>query len=188
MSTVYDDVMIDLETLGVNKNAVVVQISGVYFDRETGETESEFCLCINIDSEVEKGFRVDGSTIKWWITQSSEAKQKVFSSNGCDSFTAWYQFNAFLSEAKCIWSHENFDYTLLSTHLEKHGIEPSFSDQYAGRDLRTLIDLSRINVRDFPRVGTAHDGLSDCLSQINYTVAALKILSGRKRNVRKTKL
>ena len=62
----YKDVMLDIETLGRGEDAVVVQVAGAFFDRETGEIGKIFSEKVNGNSEVKAGFRLSADTIEWW--------------------------------------------------------------------------------------------------------------------------
>ena len=44
-------------------------------------------------------------------------------------------------------------------------------------DLRTLVDLSNINIKNFMNDDVAHNALNDCLFEIRYAVEAVKKLT-----------
>lgn len=71
------DLMIDIETMGNGSNAAMIQLAGVYFDIETGETGDEFNMCIDLDDCTLYGFQVDESTQKWWSEQNQDVLKRI---------------------------------------------------------------------------------------------------------------
>ncbi len=79
MNTELNDVMLDLETIGQHSNAVIVSIGAVFFNPLTGNIGAEFYQVIDIEDAMKYG-EVDGSTLKWWMKKSDEARS-VFNVN-----------------------------------------------------------------------------------------------------------
>lgn len=167
-----EDVMIDFETLGHRYDAVIIQIAGAYFSRSTGEVSKTFIRNVNASSELRNGFKVDGSTIYWWLSQSDEARKSIERTNAVDSLTAMTDFNEFLRDAKYIWSHATFDFVILMNHLDRLNIKASFTYRKA-RDIRTLLDVTHISNR-IKRDGVHHNALDDCLHQIKYCIGGFR--------------
>lgn len=168
-------VMIDLETFGVNKLAVIVQIGACFFDPETGEIGDTFKVNVDPQSAVTAGCKMDAQTVCWWLTQSQEARDSISAEPKLDIVTAMEQLNQFLSPAKHIWSHATFDFVIITEVLHLLGIKPKFR-YTAARDIRTLSYLGGNKTFDDNREGTHHDALDDCKFQVKYCVAALKSL------------
>src|SRR5688572_29191140 len=72
-----NDIMIDIETLSNRSYAVICSIGAVEFDLATGETGREFYQRVDIQSCLNAGLRVNGSTIQWWLQQSEEARNEL---------------------------------------------------------------------------------------------------------------
>ena len=68
-----NNLMIDLETMGKNKDAPIVSIGAVFFTPETGDIGQEFYAVVSLESAMEQGATPDGDTILWWLKQSPEA-------------------------------------------------------------------------------------------------------------------
>lgn len=68
-----NDISIDCETLGKDYDAPVIAIGARAFNKETGKLGNKFYAEVEIASALKIG-RVDGSTIAWWIGQSTRAK------------------------------------------------------------------------------------------------------------------
>lgn len=65
-------VMVDLETLGLTPDSVVLSIGAVVFDATT--THSEHHWVLNPD---QPGRRIDPNTVKWWLNQSDAARNAI---------------------------------------------------------------------------------------------------------------
>ncbi len=65
-----NNLMIDLETMGKNKDAPIVSIGAVFFTPETGDIGQEFYTVVSLESAMEQGATPDGDTILWWLKQS----------------------------------------------------------------------------------------------------------------------
>lgn len=59
-----NNLMIDLETMGKNKDAPIVSIGAVFFTPETGDIGQEFYTVVSLDSAMEQGAIPDGDTNK----------------------------------------------------------------------------------------------------------------------------
>lgn len=173
------DVMIDFETLGNGKNACVVQVGACYFNRFTGEIGETFKANIDAGSAIKSGAEMDADTVIWWLSQSKEAIGSILEKPMLDITTAFYTLNEFLKNARAIWSHATFDFVILSETMKRLQIKPLYTFR-AARDIRTLLDLSGIDYKVFPREGIHHDGLADAIHQVKYCTAALHAIEKRK--------
>ena len=180
------DLMIDIEALGNGKNAVIVQIGACYFDRKSGEIGNTFLETIDVEDACKYG-DVDGSTLKWWFSQSNEAIKKVMSGDK-KLLTVFDLFYSFSKNAECVWSHATYDFVILTNAYKMCGLKPPFGYRTA-RDIRTLTDLAGIKPpkkkENFK--GIEHCALDDAIYQVGYCVEALKILSQEQPNDEKEK-
>lgn len=168
------DFMIDLETLGNGPTSVIVQIGCVSFDRDTGEVIDEFKVNVDPQSELDAGFVMDGSTVKWWMQQAM-AGDATWVAASIPSLDAILSLNLFIKNRKTkksvVWSHSTFDAPILFYHFNKLGTGSPI--RYAfWLDLRTLSMLGR-GVASIPkeaRPDDAHDALADCKYQVKWAV------------------
>lgn len=168
------DVMIDLETLGTGKDAAIIQVGAVYFDRLTGEVGETFKRNITLESSVAAGGIIDPGTVLWWLGQSKDAQNSILT-EGVHVGHALSDLNMFLGDATASWSHASFDMPILISAMNRSNIKPKLHYR-ATRDIRTLVDLSGVTIDWDSRKGTHHDALDDCMFQIKYCVEAFKIL------------
>lgn len=171
--------MLDLETLGNDSNAAVIQIGACYFDPATGEIGETLKLNVHPQSAIDSGASLSGDTIHWWLQQSQEARESLYKNPQNNISEAFHQLNHFLSKADKIWSHATFDFVIVTETLRRLKIVPSFK-YWMARDIRTLMDLAKLKAKDFPKTGCCHDALDDCKTQVNYCVQALKKLGEEK--------
>lgn len=175
-----NDVMIDFETLGTGKDKCVCQIGAVYFDHITGTTGLEYKSNIDSSSHEKYGGKLDASTVYWWLSQSTEARESILKEPRRDIKEVFIELNQFLSSAKRIWSHATFDFVTLCETMKQLDIKPAF--RYScGLDLRTLTYLGKISIKDIPRQGVHHDALDDCKHQIKYAVTALNSIQADRK-------
>jgi len=102
MPSVFPHLMIDLETMGSKSFASIVSIGAVEFNIKTGETGREFYRNIDLRSCQSLGLEIDADTVYWWLKQSKEAKESLFTE--CFSIQqAMVDFRNFCNKEYQIW-------------------------------------------------------------------------------------
>lgn len=165
--------MIDLETLGTAVNCPVVAIGAVFFDPETGEMGAQFDCAIDIEDAMKFG-RPSGSTVKWWLTQSDEARRKI-ARGQIKSQRAFTDFHGFIRTnskgAVCPWGNgASFDISILDYAFPRILDLDAPWKFWDVRDCRTIKALAEGVVPDFaePRVGVHHSALDDAIHQAKW--------------------
>lgn len=166
-----NDLMVDIETLGTKSNSVILSMAAVNFSIDTGEVGATFYRTIDINSCLNLGLKVDGDTIKWWLTQNDAAVCELLENNinlpvALENFWAWYKNNE-LDGVKVWGNGARFDLGLLSdAHAACGRIVPwKHNDE---RDVRTLVSL-KPHIKDQTAFnGIKHNPIDDCLHQIKY--------------------
>lgn len=167
------DVMLDFETFGTNANACVVQVGACYFSRTTGKVGHTFLRNVDAQSAVNSGATMDAETIYWWLQQDKEAIKSITEEPMYHIRAVFEDLNDYLANATAIWCHSSFDFSILMETLKRLNIKPKFKYSLA-RDIRTLVDLSKLNYKKIPRKGIHHNALDDCKHQVTYCLKALK--------------
>ena len=67
------NIMVDLETLDTKASAVILSIGACRFDENEIDNDG-FYRVITIQSCIDEGRTISGSTLKWWMDQSERAK------------------------------------------------------------------------------------------------------------------
>ena len=178
------DVMMDIETMSTDSNAVVVSISCVEFDLETGEIGSKFERGLKLNPQVKAGGVVDMNTVMWWMEQSDEARAALTFYYRKPVKEVLMELNTWLGslhdnikDLKLWGNGATFDNVIVRNLCKRHDMElmvPFWCDN----DVRTLVTLSGINTRDYEFTGVKHHGIDDCKHQIKYCVDGYNKLKG----------
>ena len=165
---ILDQICVDIETLSSNPNAVIVSISGVKFSLKSDDIE-KFSINISPKSCKEYGLHVNPDTVEWWKKQSPEAikswlhspislpdaLEEFINFTGNDKYTRWHA------------NGTNFDFPILHSAIIATGKSIPWS-YWMLTDMRTMYWAGGLDIHNEPRVGTYHDGISDCLTQIKW--------------------
>ncbi|EEY5736169.1 exonuclease [Escherichia coli] len=183
-SRVWYHLMIDLETMGKKSNAPIVVIGAVFFDPQTGEIGPTFYIVISLVDAMDTGAVPDGSTIEWWLAQSSEARSAILVDQ-VKLVDALIQFREFINEYSDekfvqVWGNgATFDNTILRTSYERLNI-PYPWRYYNDRDVRTIVELGKTIGFDartvIPFEGVRHHALDDARHQAKYVTATIQKL------------
>jgi hypothetical protein len=163
--------MIDLETLGTMPNAPVVAIGAIFFNPETGDLGDTFDAAIDVEDAMRYG-RVSGSTLKWWLGQGDEARQKVV--RGKHPATLVFEkFDAFCRKHGtniCPWGNgASFDITILEYAFGRILEKPAPWKFWNVRDCRTIKALADGIVEYQGALqGVAHTALDDATHQAKW--------------------
>lgn len=179
-------IMLDLETMGNSSNAAIVSIGAVVFDPETGDMSEEFERLIDLESS-EKYGKIDGSTVKWWLQQSEEAKKATFGKPTVSIGYALHQFNDWLSgidkpQNLMLWGNgAGFDNVILMNGYKATGIVPRFL-HWNDLDVRTIVEVGKSILdidpkKTMPRKGIHHSALDDAKFQAQYVSEIWKRIS-----------
>jgi len=173
-------IMVDLETLGNDRrDGVILSIGAVVFNPKegvhpipipdgvitlpNGERQSPiiegntFYAVIDIASSVDKGLKVEGDTLMWWMdekenpsgwkllqeTMTPSDNNKPFSYPLIlEEFSEWIRRLGIKNKRDLyMWSHgSDFDLQILRQHYEREKIKLPWMGKQ-GRDTRTLNDL-----------------------------------------------
>jgi exodeoxyribonuclease VIII len=183
----YTDLMIDLETLGLTANSVILSIGAALFDIETKDMGPTFYRNIDKGSCVALGMEVMGSTVAWWEKQSVEAKEGLLyptplpAHDAMQQFCDWTKEHSALKELR-VWSHgAAFDIPLICTLAHKTGnlVPWSYQNEH---DTRTLVLIAEKRGRKTskPRIqsGTPHHALFDAIAQAKWMQNIWETLNG----------
>lgn len=169
--------MLDLETWGTRPGCAIRSIGAVVFDPWQSGTEAEFYANIEPSSCASAGLAIDPGTAEWWEGQSPEARAHLRDAR-LPLHEALAQFSSFwrMNNTTFVWGHgATFDPPILEAAFVAAGIDVPWKF-WNIRDTRTLFDLARVSLKDFPRAGTHHNALDDAKHQALAVQAAYKKL------------
>lgn len=168
-----NNLMIDIETLGTKPGCVILSISAVWFDIETGKTQDVFHQNISTHDSVKQGLKIDVETFMWWMQQSKEAQNKVVELRDLRSLkNTIIRFSQFIynntSKDVKVWGNSSrFDLGILEAAFNLFDIETPWK-HYNERDVRTLVSFAPEIKKQTKFEGIPHYGIDDCKHQIKY--------------------
>ena len=155
--------MVDMETMAVTPNAVVLSLGAVHFNPYGSGYSDKIYFRINIDDQDTLNREVDPSTLDWWSKQDPAIMEEAFSPDDRISLVdAMDQFHKFAWGCDKFWSHgATFDLVILE-NIYRQLNKPLPWNYWQLRDTRTLFDLGFDP--DMP-TGSKHDALQDAIRQ-----------------------
>ena len=163
-------VMIDLETMGNVPGSVIVAIGAVAFDVETGGSEapSHFYRTISLQSCLDVGLTVQGSTVEWWLRQGDAARGALLLDQKT-IFEALEDFSKWFPAGAPVWGHGAiFDVSIIEAAFRAAMFEIPWGYRDS-RDTRTLFSLVGQKVG---KGGVAHNALDDAIVQAQAVIEA----------------
>jgi len=166
------NVMIDLETLSVRANALILTIGAIKFNTKYSlkslDKMDTFYRRITIDSCREIGCHEDPETQKWWDEQDSVAREEAFSpkdripiKQALQELSKWFGKDKYTK----VYAHSpNFDITILDEAYKNCGLMPPWNF-WNVRCTRTIYCLGNIRMSDLP-ANNKHHAIDDCYRQI----------------------
>lgn len=137
--------MIDLETLSTENNAVVTQLGWAMFDPSASEVAKSGLFHLNIDEQVKRGLDISWSTVSWWLQQDEEPRRYM---TQCARVPVDYALNNFSSAiadfhiVNGVWSHgATFDLVVLANLYKAFDRKVPWNFRLA-RDTRTVFALA----------------------------------------------
>ncbi len=170
----YKDLMIDLETLGINPSCPVISLGAIFFDVDTKTLGPSFYMALDVGEQMKYGRIPDASTLKWWLGQSNAAKQ-VFKEEAkparevLELFCKWVKANG---KGVNPWGNgATFDISIMENIFKQYEIKCPWLF-YNVMDVRTFKRF-RANGKKLEKSGVNHNALDDAKSQAVYVLENL---------------
>lgn len=174
--------MLDLETLAVTYDAVILSIGAVQFDLERPDLKgARFYQNVDPESCVAAGLKVDPGTIAWWGQQDAKAREgllinQVQLKEACEKLRDWMK----LHKIGKVWGNgATFDCVIVRTAFD--AVKVDYPIHFSNdRDVRTIMDVARRLIgkplEKVKRAGVNHNALDDALYQVQYVSDAYRRL------------
>lgn len=164
------DLMLDIETLGVNSTAPILSVGYCWFNYDKPEIEVVGKNHIHFDvNEQTKhyGRVIDADTVKWWFAQSDAARSAVFGQNPTSFPSFIDRLTEMLNLADHVWAKgPDFDCNILQSMVRAAGRDYRWPF-YKHRCVRTMLALFPTLHSHVQMEGTAHNALADAVHQAN---------------------
>jgi hypothetical protein len=168
------NVMIDLETMSIEKNAAILSIGAVEFDIETKRLGEEFYQNITLSSCVWLGMHRSAATLNWWALDENKAARDTLTKDAVSIELATARFCQWCSGEIIPWSNgATFDIVILENAIKLcNRIVPwRFFNESCYRTFKRMYPEIVI-----PRQGIKHNALHDAKHQARHLLAILSEL------------
>lgn len=159
-------IVLDIETMGIQSDAAIVAIAAVAFTILDGEFNllDDFDETVDLKSAVQAGGTIDPDAVMWWIEQPEEVRSQLL--NGTDSIKSvlarfsGFIFNNYTKSTAEVWGNGvDFDNVILASAYRRSEIPVPWNFRQ-NRCFRTLKNLySQVPEPVF--IGTKHTALDD---------------------------
>ena len=190
--------MIDLETVGLDTTSAILQIGAIFYNMDTFETISEFCMNVDHQKLLDDGnFTSEKSTMEFWERQDPLIKESVFSDPKpphfvAQSFIGWVNLNRKGKAFTLMSNHILFDITKIDYFLDVL-IDCNLTDETKYNrieDFATIRNLAKWLDHDlledmeaeYPH-NNLHNALEDCQWQLYSLKCCMEIIAGSASNV-----
>lgn len=174
------NVMVDIETLGADDNAVVLSIGAAAFNLRG--IKDEFLVNIDIKDSIERNRVINGKTLEWWLKQEDAAIKSLFIPEPMTHVSALFAFKEFINNknADKIWANGvNFDIKILDNCYKS--INSDLPWQYRQiccmRSIRDLGGAINFPYKAFKESHNTniHNALEDAKCQALYVIEVYKM-------------
>lgn len=166
-------IMFDLETLSTEPNAAIASIGLVVFNEK--EVIDKVQLNVDIESSINAGLHVSGSTLKWWFKQDKKAIDPTFNDpNILDLKRALGVVTASYYEYECEDVYGNgsiADIQWLNSAYKAIGKRQPWN-YYNEMCYRTI--RRHLPAVEFDYVGTSHVAVDDAENQARYLIKVMR--------------
>lgn len=171
-------VMLDLETLGTGRDAVILSIGAARFDPNGWDVVDSFEVHIDPIQSQALGRTIDAGTVLWWMAQERQEARDVLLEHkdtwvdvmgALDAFAEWFG-----TESVPVWGNSAaFDNEkLISLYQSINWVAPwEFRHDRCYRTMKNMAPEVELE-----RVGTHHSAVGDAISQAMHLQAVLRHL------------
>ena len=165
----FQDVSIDLETLGTTSRSAFVTIGACKFNAKTGDVDTDNTFYRRIDwGSATAGRAISADTLHWWTKQQADALREISQSGGAMMRDVLNDFTEWLPNKCRPWGNgATFDVGMVEDAYNQYRIKIPW-DFWNIRDMRTVVDMGRwlgMDPKKIKREGTHHNALDDALHQ-----------------------
>jgi DNA polymerase III epsilon subunit-like protein len=165
------NVMIDIETLGVQPGCAILSIAAVKFDHAK-VIDTQYNR-ISVESNHDAGLSCYLPTVEWWINQPAESQAELKNKDRV-SIDALDDFLAVDEEIQMWANSPSFDLEILRFAYAKINKDPPYK-YYNERCYRTLKSL-RLDI-DFTPPRIKHHALHDAIAQAEHAIKILNTIT-----------
>ncbi len=168
--------MIDIETLDIGLNAVVLSVGLCKFDSKDYSVEPYDLLYMRLDIAEQQtlGRTISDDTLEWWSKQPDKIKNDAFSEDNRESIDSFLvKLYKYCKGSKLTWANSPaFDLTILESLYKQKGKKEPWN-YWDCRDVRTIKDFFDYDEKKLFSKNN-HNALDDAVNQANLIRMAMK--------------
>jgi hypothetical protein len=166
--------MIDIETLSTEQNAIILNIGAIGFDPFSDNIYTQHTFYSRIDIESQSTRHESEETLNWWSKQHKDAQDEAFGEdNRIPLNIALGELSKLVRKSSKVWSQGvGFDIPILEDAYKDYGYSHPWKF-WDILDCRTIIKMNPTK-----KLRNSHHALEDCVNQIDIlqdTIKRLKI-------------
>ena len=165
-------VMIDIETMGTCRDAVILSIGAVLFDRNKIYEDGGFYENLSWQEQLDNGGTVTEGTIKFWLRQPSGPRDALFGkkalspNQAINKFNLWFQKQVQKPNDCNVWAKgPAFDLSLLGDLYQRLNLGAPPWPYRAERCVRTAEMMPGVNTISRPKDEPEHHAFHDAVHQ-----------------------
>jgi len=166
--------MLDIECLGIDPDAVILTIAACAFDPFSNTIYDQHAMYRRVDIECQHNRSIDDSTVDWWSKQNEAAQNEALNEHDrIPLIDALEELKPLLWHADYIWANGiAYDMTIIEHAYKSYGM-PTPWQYYKVLDARTVYKLDP----DREKLGNSHHAFEDVILQIGLLQRTLKRLN-----------
>lgn len=173
MTKIEEHVMIDLETLGTERDSVILSLGAVKFDREKIYEDDGLYLQLKWQDQLNNGGTVTEGTLRFWLSQPAASRDAILNRNSAltpnwaiSTLNDWF-LNSVSKPKYCrVWAKgPAFDLSILGDLYQRQGQGMPPWPYWAERCVRTALMMSGVNSIKRPADMTEHHPFHDAVYQ-----------------------
>ena len=166
----YNSIMIDLETMSTDRNAMVASIGAYKFDTNVVQSvniimpEQKFYKAVDLKSCERYGLKLDARTVIWWLEQDEEPRKAL--KGGEDLKEVLNEFRKFIQDGSgtkyLLWGNgATFDNIIIRNAFQAADVyfPIRYKDDMCYRTMRRMFNAK------YEHIGVKHNALDDAISQ-----------------------
>jgi hypothetical protein len=176
----FPDLSIDIETLGVTQDAVIIQIGVVEFNTDTMSIGDGLVFYPDLEEQYKARRSVDIDALKWWTKTNPALLGDILNSKTINHSEVRARLIDVMILARSYWfKHPAFDLTILDS---MYSLNTSLCDSGHGayrkitKDVHTLTSSLKVKPPEF--VGVRHDALADAIHQAQWVIKCFAKIQG----------
>ncbi len=178
----YLNIMLDIETLGTEDGAAIIQVGAVRFDLYGSGAISPDTFSCHVHWDSVNFGKIEPDTLQWWLQQDADVRSRVFAQGDAIALRACLRsLDAWVTrggELLTVWScPPNFDLRLLRQAYERCDMVYRFPF-WKERDMRTVREVFGMRADRPEFEGDKHDALDDARFQAQYLMNIVRCVNG----------